>query len=157
MGIYESGKAKAPVPEASKKQAMLFLAAIAGLALLLFFASLIAEALKPKPITASFTINPLDTAKEQSTVLKVRVFNPTSGAVDDSVIRIEPIDSASLIVFPTVERIPRIGGNEFREFLFSVRPNPNTKTVPGTYKIRIIFQLGTAEFEQETVLEIKNA
>ena len=155
MSIYGTPTKKAPIPEISKKQLLLFAAIIVVLAVFFALATIVSEFLKPKPITASFTLNPLDLSKEQSTVLKVRVFNPAQETVENALLSLQPVDGESLIVFPSAQSIPAIGSNEFREYSFSVRPNPSTKIASGNYKLKIILKIGSTEFTEETVLTIK--
>jgi len=155
MGIYETKTGKVPLPELSKKQLALFVIAIIALLFLLFFAMALSEALKPRAIVSSLSPNPLGLSKQQSTVLKVRVFNPSGEAAEKALVRAEPIASDSIIVFPPAHIIPKLGSNEFRDVIFSLRPNPSTKISPGSYKIKIMLLLGGKEFTEEVVLTIK--
>ncbi len=158
MGIYNGKKSSSVSAPAIGSKSLFLVGAIIVVAVALFFAiAVVPDFLKPKSIVSFFTLNPLDASKEQNTVLKVRVFNPLDETVQNASLSVLPVAADDLIVYPQSQIITTFGSREFREFSFSVRPNPGKKVSPGTYRIRLVLEIRGQKFEDETVLVIKTS
>ena len=157
MGIYDGmgGRSSLSYPKIPKKQILYLAGGIILLIVLLFIAVSLAEVFEPQPVHVIFSNNPLDLAHQQNSFMTVRVFNPAPDAVQNAVVLVQPLSPESVIVFPSTHTIPSFGTDEFREYTFTVRPNPRGPVSSGSYTIKIFLVLGEQQYEHDAILQIK--
>ena len=129
------------------------------LLVVLFAVVTVAELIKPKPLYASISPNPLDLTKfeESSALLDVGVVNTMTETISSVVVRVEEVGSSQLIIFPASRRIDSMApGTEQQLSQFVIRPDPNRQINSGSYKLNISLLIeGEKQYEKELVIVIK--
>ncbi|MBN1941305.1 MAG: hypothetical protein JW772_03930 [Candidatus Diapherotrites archaeon] len=124
---------------------------------LAFFA--VQTLMQPQAIMFSLSPNPLDLARNQTSLLTVDVFNVTGANAENAVLDVSAVASELFVITPESQSISTIEAGGRREYLFQIRPfnnqNPTAGVPAGDYKLQIILNVNGEKFTKEAILQIK--
>lgn len=127
-----------------------------GVLVVLFIVLLLLGGSTSGVISARLIHNPLSLSANDSTILQVQVFNPTSQMAQDMVVQVNAPSAPLLSITPKRQTIPFLGSNETRTLEFLVLPvdaasNPFT---PGSYVITVSTQLHGKPYETQLQVQV---
>lgn len=100
--------------------------------------------------------NPISLSANDSTILRVHVFNPTAQMAQNTIVQVQAPSAPQLSISPKQQTIPLLGSNETRALEFLILPldtasNPFT---PGIYVIQVSTQLNGIAYQNQVQISI---
>lgn len=155
MGIYDAF----PKFNISKKAITYAVAVFVTIVAIYFIYNALTAITTAEPFYTEFDKEALDLSDEQarSIVLSVYVTNITESTAMNSIVEIVPIDTKTLIVYPTQRTIETLGKGEKRRLDFTIRTNPNEKIYAGEYTLNVLVNVNGEFFGKSISLKVKTA